>query len=289
MKTLRRLGKLIAGAVALAVAAMGFALVAERGTFAPSRPLSQAGGSAISAGTAGHRIEGRDYLTGAPNSVAPMVIVLHGDAPFAKPGYQYYFASQLADAAAGTRVAALLRPGYSDPYGERSDGDRGFATGENYTLEVVNDIATAIQILKSRWGARAVILVGHSGGATIAADIAALNPGLVQHVFLVGCPCDVPAFRLHMARKQWGLLWLLPVHSLSPLQTLDQMEKGTEITAISGSEDPIALPEYAQNYVANAQARGIHASMIVIPGKGHEILNDPEVIGAVARAVLDER
>ncbi|MGH9782083.1 MAG: alpha/beta hydrolase, partial [Candidatus Acidiferrales bacterium] len=209
---------------------IGYELIGVRGTFAPSRPASGAGGTAVLVGAAGHRTVGRVYLSGTPPSAAPLVVVLHGDAPFEKPGYQYFFALRLADAAPGTRVVALLRPGYADPYGDKSDGDRGFALGENYTREDIDELVSAIQLLKSRWQNPSVVVVGHSGGAVLAADIAALNPGLVKHVFLVGCPCDVPAFRRHMARLQWSPLWLVPVHSLSPMQTLDQMKKNTAIT-----------------------------------------------------------
>jgi predicted esterase len=262
-----------------------FNLIAVRGTLEANRPAAQAHGTAVVSGSAGHLIAGRFYITGTPASGAPMVVVLHGDAPFRNPGYQYGFASDLARAAPGTRVAALLRPGYADPFGAKSDGDRGFASGENYTKEVTGDIAAAVESLKSQWGASTVILVGHSGGAVIAANLAALNPGLVQHVFLVGCPCNVPDFRRHMARLQWDAIWLLPVRSLSPLQTLDRMQKGTEVTTISGANDPIALPEYAQAYVSKAAAHGIAASMIFVTNQGHEILNDPAVIEQVAKAV----
>lgn len=267
----------------------GFSLIAVRGTFAPSRSLSQAGGTPIGVGAAGHRIAGRLYLSGTPAPAFPLVVVLHGDAPFVKPGYHYFFASNLAGAVPGMRVAALLRPGYADPYGAKSDGDRGFAVGENYTPEVVADVAAAIQALQVLWSAPAVILVGHSGGAVIAADVAALYPGLVQHVFLVGCPCSVPAFRRHMLQAQWNPLWLLPVHSLSPLDTLGRMRKGTIVTAISGTNDGIALPQYARAYIAEANARGISASMILLPGEGHEILNEPATAEAVAKAARSER
>lgn len=180
-----------------------------------------------------------------------------------------------------------MRPGYADVYGSRSDGDRGFASGENYTLSVANDLAAAIQSLKQRWGAPSIILVGHSGGAAVAANIAALFPGLVQHLFLVACPCDVPAFRQHMARLHWSPMWLLPADSLSPIQTLDRMSSETKITAISGANDPIALVEYSEQYIAKARTLGIAASMIVLPDKGHEILDDTAVVALVSRAARD--
>jgi hypothetical protein len=98
---------------------------------------------------------------------------------------------------------------------------------------------------------------------------------------LVGCPCNVPAFRRHMARLQWSPVWLLPVNSLSPDQELDQMNHAIKITAISGSEDPLALPEYAQAYIDKASAQGIAASVVILPGQGHEILNSAPVLGRV--------
>jgi predicted esterase len=268
---------------------LGYELIAVRGTFVRVRPATDAGGTAFVLGMPGHRIAGRVYQSGTAYPGSPMVIVLHGDAPYVKPGYQYLFASTLAHAVPGTRVVAMLRPGYTDPYGLKSDGDRGFAVGENYTRTVVDDIAAAIELARSQWGASQIILVGHSGGAALAANIAALHSGLVQHVFLVGCPCDVPSFSHHMARQQWGPLWLFPTSSLSPIETLKQMRPSTSITAISGSRDEIALPEYAQSYIAKAKQAGITASMIVLEEKGHEILNDPAVIQQVATAVSSVR
>jgi predicted esterase len=278
-----RVGIIIAGVAICAFWA--YQLIAVRGTFELSRPAADAGGTSILTGPAGHSIAGRLYVAEAPSATAPLVVVLHGDAPFVNPAYQYIFAARLAEAVPGTRVAALLRPGYADPYGDKSDGDRGFALGQNYTHEVIDDLAAAIQALKSQWGDPAVILVGHSGGAALAADVAALHPGLVDHAFLVGCPCDVAPFRRHMARMQRDPLWLLPTNRASPMQTLDQMQKGTEITAISGSDDPIALPQYAESYVTKATRLGIAASLTILPGKGHEILDDPAVISEVANVV----
>jgi predicted esterase len=275
---------LLAGFV-VALLFFGYGILASRGTFVPLRPAQEAGGSSVMVGVPGHRIAGRAYLTGIQSPDAPMVVVLHGDAPGNKPGYQYVFANHLAQALPGTPVVALLRPGYADPYGAKSDGDRGLALGENYTRGVIDDVAAAIQALKSQWNAQRVVLVGHSGGATIAADLAAVKPGLVQEIVLISCPCDVPAFRHHMAGLQKNPMWLLPVSSLSPQVTLDQMSKGVKVMAIAGKDDEIALPEYAFNYVVKANRLGISASMVTMGGKGHEILNEPFVMKQVVHEV----
>src|SRR5271155_526873 len=216
----------------VAIAAISWQLMAVRGTFAELKSPTEAHGESIVVGAEGHRLAGRAF--GARGAGAnPLVVVLHGDAPFANPSYQYKFAADVAQAAPGSAVVALLRPGYRDPYGAKSDGDRGFASGENYTAEVTDDVAAAIQALKNQYGVTSVILVGHSGGAAIAADVAARSSGnLIQQLFLVGCPCNVPAFRRHMARLQWSPVWLLPVNSLSPDQELGQMDHAIKITAI---------------------------------------------------------
>jgi hypothetical protein len=81
-----------------------FNLVAVRGTLERSRPGSQAQGTVIVSGAPGHRIAGRFYLTGTQVSGGPIVVVLHGDAPFRNPGYQYGFASDSAHAARPARA-----------------------------------------------------------------------------------------------------------------------------------------------------------------------------------------
>ncbi len=90
-----------------------------------------------------------------------------------------------------------------------------------------------------------------------------------------------------MARLHRSPMWLLPADSLSPMQTLERMETTTEVTAISGADDPITLPDYARRYVAKAETRGIPASLIILPGKGHEILGDPAVLGRVSQALRE--
>jgi hypothetical protein len=81
-----------------------------------------------------------------------------------------------------------------------------------------------------------------------------------------------------MARAQWNPLWLVHVNSISPLQTLEGTQSRTSVIAISGSTDPIKLPEYAERYVSRARQLGMLADMIVLPDRGHEILNDPAVL-----------
>lgn len=84
----------------------------------------------------------------------------------------------------------VLRPGYTDGKGDRSNGEMGMAALDNFTPEAVDAIATVVRVLKGQSQARRIVLVGHSGGATIAANILGRNPGLVEVALLIACACD---------------------------------------------------------------------------------------------------
>ena len=95
----------------------------------------------------------------------------------------------------------LLRPGYIDHKNRKSDGIKGLAVGDNYDDERVSIIAGAIKNLKTRYQAKKLILVGHSGGAAISGKILALFPQLADVAILVSCPCDVNAWRADTFKK----------------------------------------------------------------------------------------
>ena len=283
-----RLWKLTRGRVLWGIAIVlmaGLILTAQRGYFSATLPESDAGGTALRLGSDGHAIAGRLYRAGPPVAHGVLVVVLHGDAPFRNPGYQYAFASALAKAEPGIAVAGLLRPGYADPYGARSDGSRGFSCGDNYGPQAVKNLGNAIAQLKQQVGAAHVLLMGHSGGSVMAADVAALFPGVADQVVLVSCPCNVPAFRRYMAAKQMNPIWLLPTKSLSPLDTVGDLRSGTSVLAISGDKDTVALPKYARTYVEAAKANGLNAELTLLAGRSHEILNDPETLRLVEARV----
>src|SRR5262245_47698998 len=107
-------------------------------------------------------VQGGDYrlhtniFTGDKVREKPvLLVVLHGDAPrnpscptreCGEPDYQDAFAAQVA---AGRDVIAVgfLRPGYTDPHGNTSDGERGQTTGDNYNARNTDAIAAAIAAL----------------------------------------------------------------------------------------------------------------------------------------------
>jgi pimeloyl-ACP methyl ester carboxylesterase len=85
--------------------------------------------------------------------------------------YHYAFAREAATKIDDVVVAALLRPGYRDHTGEHSSGQRGLTTGDNYTPEVVDAVAQAIDQLKAKFNPVRTVLAGHSGGAAILGNL----------------------------------------------------------------------------------------------------------------------
>jgi pimeloyl-ACP methyl ester carboxylesterase len=63
-------------------------------------------------------------------------------------------------------------------------------TGDNWNATNTDAIANAIGALKRRYHARKVVVVGHSGGAAIAANILGRHPELIDAALLVSCPYD---------------------------------------------------------------------------------------------------
>jgi pimeloyl-ACP methyl ester carboxylesterase len=182
-----------------------------------------------------------------------------------------------------TIAIGLLRPGYTDPTGNTSAGAKGLTNGDNYTSEVLATISETIQKLKNHYHPAKTILVGHSGGSAISADIAGMYPGLVNAVVLVSCPCNLQAWRWHMFRKQtFNPVWLLPVGSISPAQVAGDITDSTRVILITGVDDditPIAIP-----YQYYKQLKTLHknARHIALTGKGHEILLEDTVVKTIS-------
>jgi predicted esterase len=221
-----------------------------------------------------------------------LILVLHGDSPFRPPSYQYEFAQRAASELEKVVVVALLRPGYCDEDRDCSSGVRGLTTGDNYTPEVLDAVAEVIVQLKAKYHASAVIVVGHSGGAAIAADLIGRAPSVAQGALLVSCPCDLWAWRQHMYRRQASNpVWLQPVKSLSPMDLAKSVSDRTHVLLLVGSKDPIAPPDLTERYAAALEKHGVSAPVTVAPNLEHDILLEPiayEQLKALVETVKED-
>ena len=252
-----------------------------------------------------------------------LVLVLHGDLP--TPDYQYVFARMLTlasepEAWAALRplfppdwsdeqiaarrsavtdalgpewnhenivAAGILRPGYADSSGDRSSGDMGMAVADNYTPAVIDAVATAARQLAATYDPRAVVLVGHSGGGAVTANILGRHPDVADGALLVGCGCDPEAWRARMRIQQPSPIWDQPNESLMPLSLVDGVATGTRVRLLVGEVDDVALPQDSRRYAEALEASGIDAELTVAPGLGHNILMAPDAFRELSALVRE--
>lgn len=212
-----------------------------------------------------------------------LVVVLHGDLP--NPTYHYKFAEEAAAQIEKVVVAAVLRPGYTDAMGDRSEGNMGQYTGGNFRPEVVDALANAIKQLQQKFHRARTVLVGHSGGAAHTGDLLGRWPRLVNAALMVSCPCDVPAWRKHMLEVQKTPIWMEPVKSLSPLDLAAQIPRTVRVRMLVGGDDPVAPPELSRRYAAALHKHGDDVKLTVLPGLKHNILLEPPVMNALKELV----
>jgi pimeloyl-ACP methyl ester carboxylesterase len=215
-------------------------------------------------------------------STAPetMIVWLHGNVTSGGPANAHFqiAAQTAADLAAENVLAvALVRPGYPDGTGAYSSGsDNGRA--DNWQKATIAEIGTAIERLRQRYKPRRVVIVGHSGGAAIAAVLMGMRPDLAQAALLVACPCDMVAWRSGRRGPPWA--------SEDPLRWVDKVDAAARVVALTGSRDDTTSSGLARTYVEKLQARGVEASFELVPDAGHvDILRSPALVAATAGLV----
>ncbi|WP_240953681.1 lysophospholipase [Sphingomonas sp. G-3-2-10] len=218
-----------------------------------------------------------------PAAVRTLIVILHGDGSPSIRTDEYAFAAAAVRAIPQSVAIAVLRPGYEDSRGKRSVGDRGSDTGDNYTGDRLGLVGDAILALKRRYPAARILVVGDEGGAAIAANLAGLRPGIFDGMVLVGCPCTLPEWRTHMARTTSNPAWSAPVTSLDPLKTAGGIRPGLRAAILVGADDKITPARFSRSYAEALSLRGIATDYRIVPGKGHDLLGDPEVLAATTR------
>lgn len=207
-----------------------------------------------------------------------IILVLHGDSPFNDPSYQYSIAKQIADNNDNVVSVGILRPGYKDKEGNRSKGKRGKTTGDNYTKEVLKAIHDLTTELEEKYNPSKIILVGHSGGAAISANLVSEYPDVYSGALLIACPCDLHAWRAHMKTLQPKVrIWDKEVNSLSPIEKIKNINDSIQIIVIHGDNDEIVPISIANKYVKELKADNNKADFIVLENQGHEIAFDKKV------------
>lgn len=234
-----------------------------------SRPAT---GSAAAA-----QIEEQAFGTGGRGSVKALVYVLYRDLPGATGDDDHRFARELAAAVPGARVIALTQPIRG------GDDDPARAISRGFTRDRITRFADRIEAGRRRYPDVPTIVVGDGGGAAIAADLAGLRPTLVDGLVLAACPCMLPEWRKHMEKRMPGTSLRAVPDSLDPLMTVGGVRPQTKAALLVGADDPITPPKFSRGYAEALALRGIATDFRVLPGKGNDILADPEVLSATTR------
>lgn len=167
---------------------------------------------------------------------------------------------------------AVQRPGYRSDLGT-SDGQSG-PGDDDYTPQNLDIVAAALVQLRSLNSGKKILLVGHSGGAAMAALLAGRFPNSADAYLLAACPCDVPAWRQwrgSSAGKKGA--WT----SLSPLAEAGKMPPGTLVSLVVGNKDENTLPLFSESYARALQARGLKTRVTYAMNATHvSVLRSPE-------------
>ena len=135
-----------------------------------------------------------------------------------------------------------------------------------------------VNTLKKDFNARAVILMGHSGGATISANILALYPDTADAALLVACGCDMAVIRARYYDRTGNPAWSIRTASLDPMTSAHEVPADKKVRLAAGENDGIVNPEDIRRYADVLAANGVDVEMVVAPGRGHNrILVDPLV------------
>jgi alpha-beta hydrolase superfamily lysophospholipase len=229
----------------------------------------------------GH-LKTRAYESGQLDEHPVLVVLVHGDIPDPRQGL-YEAAQSIAHVSRNVVAAGMMRPGYTDAQGDMSSGKMGYAIGDNYTPEVVDDIDSAIRGLKTKYHAGPVVLIGHSGGAAISADLIGRHPEDVSAVLLLACGCDPNEFMTRWVREHPVFPKNLMNPSLLPLDLVPQVSQNVRVRMIIGAQDDVARVPASQAYARALEARGVDVKLEIVPGFGHnDIFRAPETRAAIA-------
>lgn len=213
-----------------------------------------------------------------------LFVIVHGDGKGGTAIDIKPFAQSLAAAAPESAVVRLLRPGFADGAGNQSPGVQGDGNGDNYTSDRIALVADTVAALRSRYRGARVVAIGEGGGAAIVANLAGLRPDLLDGMVLVSCPCALPEWRRYMAgREKPADPWRAKVESLDPLQTAGGIAPDLRAALISGGDDQSVPARFARAYAEALTLRGIATDFRILPKRGSNILDDPQVIEAARR------
>ena len=156
-------------------------------------------------------------------------------------------------------VAYLARPCQNVAEPDWPGCQQSYWTDRRYSTEVVRASSEALTMLKARYGAERLILVGYSGGAAVAALVAARRQDVARVVTVAG-NLDIHAWTTrHRIQPLSG--------SLNPADEWDRLQGISQLHFVGG-KDPVISPELVSAYIRRFPA-GSRPRMRILPDFDH--------------------
>lgn len=202
-----------------------------------------------------------------------LIVYLHGDSGGsvtlpADSGTAFNLSQQLK-----IKTIALQRPGYrselglSDGYTSTQDGD--------YAVEHLDILAAALGRLRVLNSGKKILLVGHAGGAAMAALLASRFSASADAYLLAACPCDLVKWQKWRNFSAGGAIG--GKGSLSPQAEVENIKATTRIGLVVGNKDDNILPIFSQAYAVSLQAQGVKTRLTYAVGATHvSVQRSPE-------------
>ena len=198
-------------------------------------------------------------MPGGRGPATVLRVFIHGDNSRGGPSdYLYRYASPSPP---GIVSVAMLRPGHYDREGRRSS-PKTYGRRHWETEESIDAIAAAVRTLAKHHGTSRVVLIGHSGGAAIAAVILGRHRGTAHAALLAACACDKYAKRISRGRRPRPM-------DVNPMDYVARIPEGAEIVAITGSRDEGNPASLCRPYIDRLQKRGVRARLDIVEGARH--------------------
>lgn len=159
-------------------------------------------------------------------------------------------ADSLARMTRGVVSVALLRPGFRDTRGRRSDGP--FLPQLQADSPDIAAVADAIATLRRHHNASRLVLFGYSGGARLIGRMMQRGLAGLDAALLYACPCEDPAEAL-----------------ATPPDTFRVQARGLTVRSLVGADDRGVSGGPA--LVASLRAQGADARHAIIPDQGHAL------------------
>jgi acetyl esterase/lipase len=96
----------------------------------------------------------------------------------------------------------------------------------------------------------------------------------------------LPEWRKYRAKLGHGG-FATPVASFDPLMTVGGVAPATRVALLVGSDDSDTPQRFSRAYAEALALRGIATDYRVLPGRGHDLLADRDLIDAVRRMSAD--